>query len=108
MVGVHPTVDYYFSGQLEGDRLNVGYDPQNRLRTQDIERRYKENGSIYVTDTQFLRRTGCRMGGDMRAVVMPPTEGLDIDNYHDLSIAQHHLELSNHTTLNAPTSRLTL
>lgn len=92
VVGVHPTIDYFFSGRVLGDRFLVDYDPQNRPRTQDIPPRYRENGSIYVTRTDFLRETGCRMGGDTRAVVMSPIEGIDIDDLHDLQIAQHHLE----------------
>ncbi len=98
VVGVHETIEHFFCGDLEGDRLHVAYDPQNRPRTQDIRRKYRENGSTYVTRTEFLRETGCRMGGDTRAVVMTPTEGLDIDHFHDLMLAQHYLEQRRHTT----------
>ena len=92
VVGAHPTIEYFFSGELSGDHFVPKYDPQNRPRTQNIKRRYKENGSVYVTRTAFLRRTGCRMGGDTRAVIMSPTEGIDIDDMHDLMVAQAHLE----------------
>lgn len=98
VVGVHETIEHFFCGDLDGDRLEMGYDPQNRPRTQDIDRKYRENGSTYVTRSEFLRRTGCRMGGDTRAVVMTPTEGLDIDHFHDLMLAQHYLEQRRHTT----------
>ena len=98
VVGVHETIEHFFCGDLEGDRLVMGYDPQNRPRTQDIKRKYHENGSTYVTRSDFLRATGCRMGGDTRAVVMTPTEGLDIDHFHDLLLAQHYLEQRRHTT----------
>ena len=98
VVGVHETIEHFFCGDLEGDRLRVGYDPQNRPRTQDISPRFRENGSTYVTRADFLRRTGCRMGGDTRAVVMSPTEGLDIDDFHDLMLAQHYLDHRRHTT----------
>ncbi|MEL6181392.1 MAG: acylneuraminate cytidylyltransferase family protein [Myxococcota bacterium] len=92
IVGVHPTIDYFFSGELQDDRFVISYDPQNRPRTQEIPPRYRENGSTYVVATDFLKRTGCRMGGDMRAVVMTPTEGLDIDDLNDLALAQMHME----------------
>jgi CMP-N,N'-diacetyllegionaminic acid synthase len=92
VVGVHPTIDWFFSGRLVQGRFEVNYDPLRRPRTQDIEPRYRENGSIYVTDVDFLRRTGCRMGGDTRATIMSPVEGLDIDDLHDLAVARHHLE----------------
>ena len=49
VASVHAEVGYYFLGELEADqRLRLGYDPQHRLRTQDIAPRYKENGAIYV------------------------------------------------------------
>ncbi|MBH23573.1 MAG: acylneuraminate cytidylyltransferase [Myxococcales bacterium] len=103
VVGVHPTIDYFFSGAIDGDQLTVAYDPLNRPRTQEITPRYRENGSTYVVDTAFLKRTGCRMGGDMRAVVMTPTEGIDIDDLNDLALAQMHMErLGSHTTIERP------
>ena len=108
VVGVHPTIDYYFSGALEGDRFMVDYDPLERLRTQDIARQYRENGSVYVTRSAFLRQTGCRMGGDTRGVVMTPKEGLDIDNHHDLAVAQHHLDLLQRHSMSLPVLSLAI
>ena len=95
VVGVHPTIDYFFSGQIEDEQLSVEYDPLKRPRTQDIKPRYRENGSTYVVRTEFLKRTGCRMGGDMRPVVMTPTEGLDIDDIRDLAMARLCMEERN-------------
>jgi N-acylneuraminate cytidylyltransferase len=92
VVGVHPTIDYFFCGKLLQGRFVTNYDPQRRPRTQEIEPRYRENGSIYVTRVPFLLESGCRMGGDSRAVVMSPVEGLDIDDLHDLAMARYHLE----------------
>jgi N-acylneuraminate cytidylyltransferase len=108
VVGVHPTIDYYFSGRLDGDRFEVGYDPTDRLRTQDIARQYRENGSIYVTRSAFLRKTGCRMGGDTRGLVMTPTEGLDIDDHHDFAMAQHYLELQQRHSMALPALALAI
>lgn len=89
VVSVTPSIDYYFLGDLdESCRLRVGYDPDNRLRTQDIPRRYRENGAVYaMTRTQLIER-GCRMGGDMRAVVMSDEESIDIDTALDLAICE--------------------
>ena len=92
VVGVNPTIDYFFSGKIIGDRFDVNYDPQNRPRTQEIAPRYRENGSTYVVRTDFLRATGCRMGGDMRPIVMSQAEGLDIDDLNDLALAELHME----------------
>ncbi len=92
VVGVHPTIDYFFTGSVDGEQLVVEYDPLNRPRTQCITPRYKENGSTYAVRTEFLRRTGCRMGGDMRPVIMSEVEGLDIDDVAELAVARYHLE----------------
>ncbi len=89
VVGVVPVVDYYFHGELkQGNRLEVGYDPQNRLRTQDIPPRYYETGALYVMTREQLMDRRCRMGGDIRAVVMSKNEGLDIDHLVDLQLCE--------------------
>jgi CMP-N-acetylneuraminic acid synthetase len=98
VVSVHETTDHVFTGEIYGDRLNLGYDPYDRPSRQNTPPRYKENGATYVTRTEFLRATGCRLGGDTRAVVVTPTEGLTIDHFHDFMIAGHYLETRRHTT----------
>ncbi len=91
VVGVHPTIDYFFCGEVSQGHFVTSYDPQQRPRTQDITPRYRENGSLYVTRTSWLQHSGCRMGGDMRALIMDAVDGLDIDDLHDLALARHHL-----------------
>ncbi|MCA9669750.1 MAG: acylneuraminate cytidylyltransferase family protein [Myxococcales bacterium] len=90
-------VDYYFLGDIDADgRLQVGYDPQRRLRTQDITPRYKDNGAIYVSRRALIVGDPCcRMGGDVRALVMEPWESIDIDEMVDLLEAAAVLELRN-------------
>lgn len=92
VVSVVQDIHYYFLGQVDdAGRLQVGYDPANRLRTQDIPPRYRENGAIYVTARHQLMDRGCRMGGDTRAVIMEAWESIDIDDPLDLQIcAQVH------------------
>lgn len=106
VVGVHATIEYFFSGTIYEDHFITGYDPKNRPRTQDIHPLYKENGSIYVTRTEFLKTTGCRMGGDTRPVVMTPTEGIDIDSAADLERARYHLQTIAYQTGSHPSVRL--
>jgi CMP-N,N'-diacetyllegionaminic acid synthase len=85
VVGVFADVRYYFLGDIdEESRLTVGYDPDNRLRTQDIKPRYQETGALYVMTREQLMDRGCRMGGDMRALVLDETESMDIDTVLDL------------------------
>lgn len=85
VVGVFADIRYYFLGDIDAEeRLTVGYDPQNRLRTQDIKPRYQETGALYVMTRAQLMDRGCRMGGDMRALVLDETESMDIDTVLDL------------------------
>jgi CMP-N,N'-diacetyllegionaminic acid synthase len=70
------------------------YDIKQRPRRQDLieaERRYIENGSIYITDAEFLKTTGNRLCGDITMFIMKSHEGLDIDTEFDLWIADQHL-----------------
>lgn len=87
VISVVPDIEYYFLGDIIGDnRLQVKYDPKNRLRTQDIPPRYRENGAIYVMKRDLLIEEECRMGGDMRVIVMDKTESIDIDEMVDLQL----------------------
>ncbi len=81
---------YYFLGDLLADgRFLPGFDPEHRLRTQEIVPRYQENGAVYaMTRAQIIER-GCRLGADTRAVVMREDESLDIDDPLDLAICEH-------------------
>lgn len=87
VVSVTPVIDYYFLGDVDDHgRLSVSYDPKNRRRTQDIPPRYRENGAIYVMTRDLLFNEECRMGGDMRALVMDRNESIDIDDVIDLKL----------------------
>jgi CMP-N,N'-diacetyllegionaminic acid synthase len=87
VVSVTPVVDYYFTGDVDDrGRLSLGYDPKDRLRTQDIPPKYQENGAIYVMTRDLLVNEECRMGGDMRALVMDRNESIDIDDVIDLKL----------------------
>lgn len=89
VVSVHPKVGYYFLADLDPDgRMILGYDPKHRSRTQDIPPRYRENGAIYVMTRAQIVEQGCRMGGDIRAVVMDEEESIDIDTRTDLELAR--------------------
>lgn len=65
------------------------YDPAARPRRQDLapaDRRFVENGSIYITATDLLRRTGCRLGGRVALHAMDPIEGIDVDDEGHLAV----------------------
>lgn len=89
VVSVTPDKGYYFLGTLQPNgELQLGYDPERRLRTQDIPPRYRENGAIYVMTRDLLLRRRCRMGGRLHALVMSEEESVDIDTPLDLQICE--------------------
>jgi CMP-N,N'-diacetyllegionaminic acid synthase len=74
------------------------YDIERRPRRQEITaelRRFVENGSIYITAADYLRKTGNRLCGRITLFTMKPHEGLDIDTEFDLRMADLWMRDSN-------------
>jgi len=92
---VEANIDYYFLGDIDPrGRLVLGYDPRCRARTQDIAPRYKDNGAIYVSRRELLvGEVCCRLGADVRPLLMEAWESIDIDELVDLLQAAAVLEL---------------
>ncbi len=76
----------------EADGLPVAdYDYQNRPRRQDIkqaDKRYRENGSIYITRSEILVKNHNRLGGTMKAYIMDDIEGYEIDTLTDFKVVE--------------------
>jgi len=66
----------------------INYDPKRRQRRQDLATQYRENGSIYVTDTQLLVQEECRLGGQIAVHEMPQLMSLEIDTPEDLRMTE--------------------
>jgi CMP-N-acetylneuraminic acid synthetase len=89
VASVTPDRGYYFLGELDAEgRLALGYDPRNRLRTQEIPPRYRENGALYAMTRAQIMERGCRLGSDVRALVLTEEEGVDIDHPVDLLLCE--------------------
>jgi len=70
---------------LEG----LTFDPARRLRRQDREPVYLENGSIYVLRPWLLRRDENRLGGRIAVFEMPRWKSFEIDDLEDAELCAH-------------------
>lgn len=77
-----------------GSPATADYDFTHRPRRQDIpegDRRYRENGSIYVTRTAIYDELHNRLGGHIELLVLDPAESVDIDGPADIAVAEARL-----------------
>ena len=65
----------------------INYDPKERPRSQDKDPLFIENGSFYVFGSSNLRKTNCRIHGNVGIFEMQSIRSIDIDNQEDLDYA---------------------
>lgn len=94
VVSVCELVHYPWSARigLDGEHL-PDYEYLNRPRTQDVEKRYAENGAIYAFRPWLLFEHHCRLGGTVKAYPMDRVRSVDIDEPEDLQLAEWLLPL---------------
>jgi N-acylneuraminate cytidylyltransferase len=63
---------------------SLNYDYRNRMRRQQIEKRYLENGSFYIFRPDQLRQYDNRLGGRIGLFVMGRHKMFQIDNPDDI------------------------
>lgn len=66
----------------------VNHDPQNLIRTQDLEPWFEENSNLYLFSKQSFLRTGARIGADPMMLETAPYESTDIDTPEDWELAE--------------------
>jgi CMP-N-acetylneuraminic acid synthetase len=70
-----------------GDGSPVNHDPNNLVRTQDLEPWYEENSNLYIFSRASFEATRARIGKKPMLFEISKSEAVDIDNQEDWNIA---------------------
>jgi len=91
LVGVVPQAPFLWRA---GDPPTAEYDVDHRPRRQDLTPatyRYRETGSLYVTQRWVYDDLDNRLGGRIGLFVMDEVEGVDVDTELELALAEQQL-----------------
>lgn len=80
------TVDRIQTRFYERDGTPVNHDPNNLVRTQDLNPWYEENSNLYVFSSTSFDKTNARIGKTPYLLVSPKYESIDIDEPEDWDI----------------------
>ena len=69
------------------DVIPVNHDPNNLLRTQDLEPWFEENSCLYLFTEKSFVKTNARIGTKPMMYITPKLESIDIDEPEDWEIA---------------------
>ena len=70
------------------DMTAVNHDPDNLIRTQDLEPWFEENSNLYIFSRESFARTDARIGAKPAMYETPPLESIDIDNADQWMLAE--------------------
>lgn len=71
-----------------GDGSPINHDPDNLVRTQDLEPWFEENSNLYLFTKKSFQQTRARIGHRPAMFEIPKLEAFDIDDQDDWSIAE--------------------
>ena len=81
------TVDKVQTRFYRADGSAVNHDPDNLIRTQDLEPWYEENSNLYIFTPESFAKTGARIGRKPALYEGPYFESIDIDTPQDWDFA---------------------
>jgi N-acylneuraminate cytidylyltransferase len=93
LLSVSPTHRFLWH-QVNGVAKSINYDYFHRLRRQDLNPQYMENGSIYIFKPWVLKELNNRLGGKISLFVMDEAQSWEIDSLEDFQYIEF---LMNHT-----------
>ena len=86
------TVNRFQTRFYREDGSAVNHDPNNLIRTQDLEPWYEENSCLYLFTRESFAKTRARIGRSPMMLETPPLESVDIDEPHQWYMAEALLE----------------
>lgn len=81
------TVDKIQTRFYRADGSAVNHDPDNLVRTQDLEPWYEENSNLYIFTRESFAGSNARIGRKPMMYEGPPFESIDIDTPQDWDFA---------------------
>jgi len=82
------TVDKIQSRFYKENCTPVNHDPDNLLRTQDLEPWFEENSNLYIFTKEAFDKTNARIGKSPMMFETPKFESIDIDTKDDWLLAK--------------------
>ena len=70
------------------DMSPVNHDPDNLIRTQDLEPWFEENSNLFIFNRESFAKTDARIGAKPAMHETPPLESIDIDNADQWMLAE--------------------
>jgi CMP-N-acetylneuraminic acid synthetase len=82
------TVNKFQTRFYRTDASAINHDPDNLIRTQDLEPWYEENSNLYIFSAASFASTRARIGRKPRMYEMGRTEAVDIDDAESWRMAE--------------------
>ncbi|MFN5892880.1 MAG: cytidylyltransferase domain-containing protein, partial [Dolichospermum sp.] len=82
------TVNRFQTRFYREDGTAINHDPNNLIRTQDLEPWYEENSNLYIFTAESFAATGARIGRKPILFETPRLESIDIDDQTDWYLAE--------------------
>ncbi len=82
------SVNRFQSRFYRADGTPINHDPNNLIRTQDLEPWFEENSNLYIFSKESFHKTRARIGLAPVLFETPPEESYDIDDQADWKLAE--------------------
>ncbi|XOV72630.1 MAG: acylneuraminate cytidylyltransferase family protein [Verrucomicrobiota bacterium] len=82
------SVNKYQTRFYKKDGSPINHDPENLIRTQDLEPYYEENSNLYIFNDESFNATGARIGNRPILFETPTLESFDIDDQEGWNLAE--------------------